>query len=170
MFTSFITILFCIASFILLTQPALMLYGGEDKAVLEILEKLGLNSQTRGYSLLKFEDGQNIYLTVASVFMIMTLAFAGLTLFASIVNFFLKDKSKSNGVGAKFVALFYFLSALITAVMFALYAQELGISSENVKLIYTVGWGMLAVVGSSLIALIFAPLSRKRKIKERKTK
>lgn len=165
MITSIITILFCLVPFIMFTQPALMIYGGENNVIIELLKKLGLDGQVSGYELIKFEEGQSVYLTVASVFMILTLVFAGLTMFSSIINFFLKDKSKSNGVSGKVVGMFYFLSAIVAGVMLALYADGLGISSEELKIIYTVGWGMLATLVSSLFALIFAPMGRKKKRK-----
>ncbi len=157
MIASVITILLCIAAVVMLTQPALMLYGGENNIIISLLEKLGIKNGVSGYELIKFEEGQNIYLTVAAVFIILTIAFAALTLFSSLINAFLKDKSKRNGVSCKIVAMLFFLCAVVAGVMLALYAIESGVSSQELNITFTIGWGMASTIGCSLLALIFAP-------------
>ena len=57
----------------------------------------------------------------------------------------------------------FFLCAVVAGVMLALFAIDTGVSSEELKVTFTIGWGMASVIGCSLLALIFAPARTKSK-------
>lgn len=59
-----ITLILGVVTFIMFSQPVFAVYGSEAGAT--IFDKLGLNNNNC-YNIIKFEKGQNTYLTVGNV-------------------------------------------------------------------------------------------------------
>ena len=104
MITGILTIIFCILTFVMIAMPVLGAIPLSENAstILDGLEaffeRMGLSLNQDGYGLIRFEEGQSTYLTVANVFIILTLVFAGLTLIFSLISVIFISLSVSLGV------------------------------------------------------------------------
>ena len=152
-----LTLIFGILSVVMFTQPVIGIYGQNSEGGLESYDLDGSL-----FDFINFEG--STYQTVASVFMIIALVFAGLTLLITIFNLFSRAASKKAKIGAKVTALAFFLAMLVAVVMVALFCiNDLFMSKEGwdffreLGAYVTVGWGMLVSFGCSLLCLIFAP-------------
>lgn len=169
MTTGILTIIFCILTFVMIAMPVLGAIPLSENAstILDGLEsffeRLGLSLNQDGYGLIRFEEGQSTYLIVANVFIILTLVFAGLTLIFSLISVIQRANGGKKRIGAKPVAVMFFLCALVASIMLVLYGNEIQPINDTMELeyVYTIGWGMLVAFASSLLALIFAPRRKK---------
>lgn len=164
MICGIITLIFGILSIIMFTQPVIGVYGENSEGDLS-----SIDSKASLFDFITFDKGQPIYHTVASVFLILSLVFAGIMLLLTLVNLIARAANNKAFIGAKVSALMFFLCMLVAVVMVGVYCiNDLPlIGKEGWKLfkemgIYiTVGWGMLVAFGASFICLIFAPRKKK---------
>lgn len=158
MFTGILTILFGILSFVFLTAPAKWSYVGDGKEIANIANKL-----TNGYNIISFSKDQNVYMTVASVFLILAIIFGILMLAMTLVN--LMGKAADNPkfrVGCKIVSILFFLSLVVTAAMLGVYTQSS--LPENTQFgTLTIGYGIIGALICSFIAMIVSPRKRRKK-------
>ncbi len=158
MVTGILTILFGVLSFVFLTAPATWSYVGDGKDLANIANKL-----TNGYNIISFGKGQDIYATIASIFLILAIVFGILTLVLTLVNLMGKaaDNSKFR-VGCKIVSILFFLSLVVAAVMIGVYAQSS--LPENTQFgTLTIGYGIIGALISSLLVVILSPRKRRHK-------
>ena len=129
MITGILTIIFCIATFVMIAMPVLGAIPLSENAstILDGLEsffeRLGLSLNQDGYGLIRFEEGQSTYLTVANIFIILTLVFAGLTLIFSLISVIQRANGGKKRIGAKPFAVLFFLCALVASIMLVLYGN-----------------------------------------------
>ena len=161
-----ITILFGVLSIIMFSQPVIGMYGTDLNGNLSSYDfKKSL------FDFITFEEGQSTYHTVAAVFLILSLIFAGIMLLLSLVNLIARASNNKAFIGAKVAGLMFFLCMLISVIMVGMYCindmfvllggkEFWNLMREN-GVYVTVGWGMLVAFGSSFICLIFAPRKKK---------
>lgn len=158
MVTGILTIFFGILTFVFLSAPATWAYIGDGKDVLNAVNKL-----SNGYKSISFAGDQDVYLTVYSVFMILTIIFGILLLTMTLVN--LMGKAADNPkfrVGCKIISILFFLCLVVAAVMLGVYTQST--LPENSKFgTLTIGYGIIGALVCSFLVVILSP--RKRRIK-----
>lgn len=157
MITGILTLVFGILSFVFLSAPALWSYTGDGKNAANIVNKL-----TNGYNIISFGKGQDIYATIASIFLILAIVFGILTLVLTLVNLMGKaaDNSKFR-VGCKIVSTLFFLCLLVAAIMIAVYTD---IQVEGAKFgTLTIGYGIIGALISSLLVVILSPRKKRHK-------
>ena len=155
-----IAILFGVLSIVMFTQPVIGLYGQNSDGGLD-----SIDSRLSVFDFITFEDGQPLYHTIASAFLIASLVFAGITLLITLINLIARASNNSRaGISAKVPALLFFLCMLVAVVMIGVFCifdllgskEAWDLFREN-GVYVTVGWGMLVAFGSAFICLIFAP-------------
>ena len=168
-----ITILFGVLSIIMFSQPIISVYGTDSEGSLD-----AYNFKTSLFDFITFEEGQSTYHTVAAVFLILSLIFAGIMLLLSLVNLIARASNNKSFIGAKVAGLMFFLCMLVAVIMVGMYCindmftlfggifgegsgQQIWQGFADAGMYVTVGWGMLVAFGSSLICLIFAPRKKK---------
>ncbi len=157
-----ITLLFGVLSIIMFTQPIISAYGTASDGSLQ-----SYDFKSSVFDFINF-DGE-IYQTVASVFIILSLVFGGIMLILTLINLIARAANNKAFIGAKVSALMFFLCMLVAVVMVGVYCiNELFIGGKDVWNAYrelgvyvTVGWGLLVSFGASLLCLIFAPRKKK---------
>lgn len=150
------------------SQPIISVYGTDSEGSLD-----AYNLKASLFDFITFDEGQSTYHTVASVFLILSLVFAGIMLILTLVNLIARASSNKAFIGAKVAGLMFFLCMLVAVIMVGMYCINdmfavLGQGGKDIwqglaesGLYVTVGWGMLVAFGSSFICLLFAPRKKK---------
>ena len=157
-----ITLIFGVLAIVMCTQPVITTYGTDSSGNFE-----ASSVDASVFDFINFEGGT--YQTVASVFIILALVFAGIMLLLTLINLIARASSNKSFIGAKVAALMFFLCTLVAVVMVGVYCindllpggKEFWDYLRENGAYVTVGWGLLVTFGSSLICLIFAPRKRK---------
>ncbi len=161
-----ITLVFGVLAVIMFTQPVTGYYGKDPDG-----SPVVTSPNESVFDFINFEGGT--YQTVASVFIILSLVFAGIMLLLALVNLIARASSNKAFIGAKVAALLFFLCMLVTVIMVGMYCINDGLAIipgggkeawdalREFGTYYTVGWGLLVAFGSSLLCLIFAPRKKK---------
>lgn len=165
MFFGVFAILLGVATFVLLDQPAFWAYAGEGKNLLNAIYKEGPS----GYQLIKFQEGQNTFMMVGNIFLIIALVFCGLMMLFSLLNLIGRAAGSNRLVGAKFFSIMFFLTMAVACVMYVMFMKDSTNASTVAEILErgTIGYGLVAAFGASLLALIFSP-RRKKNFKKKK--
>lgn len=173
MICAIITILFGACAFVMLTQPALAFYGGNNDiqtAIKDFFNKQFAGNST-GYGLLSFEDGQNTFWLLGNIFLIIAMVFCGLMILFSIINVIMTSAGKDKVIGTRVFAILFFVFALVSLIMYILFANDL-MSTDIEGLIQTirdggvvlsVGYGLICFAAVSLLSIFFASGRKKKK-------
>lgn len=158
---SILALLFSVGAIVLFTQPMFGIYNiGNEKINAEFSTKTL-------FDMIKFEKGQNIYLTVGSILLILTLVFAGLTILLTLLNMIARATTNKSYVGTKFVSFFFFIFAIAAGITYALYMAKVEMSLEvwqayvDKGIVFSIGWGMICVMVCSLLSFVFSPRKKK---------
>ena len=159
-----ITLIFGVLSIVMFTQPVIGIYGQSSEGDLS-----SIDSKASSFDFITFDKGQPIYHTVASVFLILALVFAGIMLLLTFVNLIARASNNRSFIGAKVSALMFFLCMLVAVVMVGVYCindfllggKDAWNALKELGAYVTVGWGMLVAFGASFICLIFAKRKKK---------
>lgn len=165
MICGIITLIFGVLSIIMFTQPVIGIYGQSSEGDLS-----SIDSKASLFDFITFDKGQPIYHTVASVFLILALVFAGIMLLLTFVNLIARASNNRSFIGAKVSALMFFLCMLVAVVMVGVYCindllpggKDAWDILKEFGAYVTVGWGMLVAFGASFICLIFAPRKKNK--------
>ncbi len=161
-----IALVFGVLAIVMCSQPVIGIYGEALDGSFNVE-----SSKASVFDFINFEGGT--YQTAASVFIILSLVFAGIMLLLTLVNLIARASNNKSFIGAKVAALMFFLCMLVTVIMVGMYCinDMFAIFGEGGKEIWdglretgtyvTVGWGLLVAFGSSLLCLIFAPRKKK---------
>lgn len=174
MFGGIIVVLLGICSFVMLTQPALAFYGGNGNELAETIKDFlnkNFTGSTNCYDMIVFEESQNTYWLIGNIFLIIAIVFCGLLLLFTILNLVLQSAGKNKILGTRIFAIFFFLFAVLSLVMYVLFANELMNTNledfvQTIKeggMIFTVGYGLICFVISSLLTIFFASGKKKSK-------
>ena len=156
---SIITIILGVGGIVLFTQPAFGIYNFNCEGNLDGYTFLDASL----FDMIKFDNGQHAYLTVAAVALILALVFAGVMLIITVINLITKATKNKSYVSARWFALFFFIFTALAGIMLAVYCNEviMGGSWAELPLIngitFSIGWGMIATMCISLLTVIFAP-------------
>ena len=173
MICAIITILFGACAFVMLTQPALAFYGGNNDiqtAIKDFFNKQFAGNST-GYGLLSFEDGQNTFWLLGNIFLIIAMVFCGLMILFSIINLIMTAAGKDKVIGTRVFAMLFFVFALIALIMYVLYANQLMSTTiedfiQTIKdggVVFTVGYGLICFATAALLSIFFASGRKKKK-------
>lgn len=161
-----ITLVFGVLSIVMFSQPVIGYYGKAIDGSFNVE-----SPKVSVFDFINFEGGT--YQTIASVFIILSLVFAGIMLVLTLVNLIARASSNKSFIGAKVAALLFFLCILVSVIMVGMYCinDMFAIVGQGGKEIWdairesgtyvTVGWGLLVAFGSSLLCLVFAPRKKK---------
>lgn len=159
-----ITIIFGVLSIVMFSQPLIGMYGADSEGNLD-----SYNFEASLFDFITFKEGQSTYHTVAAVFLILSLIFAGIMILLSLVNLIARAVNNKSYIGAKVSAFLFFICMLVAVIMVGLYCisdfciggQKTWDYIREMGVYITVGWGMLVAFGSSLVCLIFSPRKKK---------
>ena len=168
-----ITILLGICSFIMLTQPAFAVYGGESNEFSSWIKDFfnnNITSSSSGYDLIKFEENQSSYWLAGNIFLILAMVFCGLMILFTIINIIMQSAGKEKLIGTRIFAILFFVFAFVAIIMYVLFANEISSNSiqdmieaiKNGSVVFTVGYGIICFVAASMLSMFFAS-GKKRK-------
>ena len=173
MLSGVITILLGACAFVMLTQPALAFYGGNNDLQTAIKDFFNEHfaGNTTGYGLLTFEDGQNTFWLLGNIFLIIAMVFCGLMVLFSIINLIMVSAGKDKVIGTRVFAILFFVFALVSVIMYVLFANEM--MSTDIEgfiqtirdggVVLSVGYGLICFAAASLLSIFFASDKRKKK-------
>ncbi len=163
-----ITLIFGVLSIVMFSQPIIGAYGTDSEGNLDSYDfKRSL------FDFITFDENQGTYHTVAAVFLILALVFAGIMLLLTLVNLIARAANNKSFIGAKVAGLMFFLCMLVAVIMIGMHCindmfailgeggKEIWDGFREMGIYVTVGWGALVAFGSSLICLVFAPRKKK---------
>lgn len=173
MISGIITILLGACAFVVLTQPALAFYGGNNDLQTTIKDFFNdqFSGNTTGYGLLKFEEAQNTFWLIGNIFLIIAMIFCALMVLFAIVNLIMISVGKNKVLGTRIFAVLFFVFAFISVIMYVLFANEMMNTNiegfiDTIKeggLVLSVGYGLVCFVILSLISIFFASGNKKKK-------
>ena len=159
MVSAVITIILGVAFFAMLAFPVFWGYAGEGKEGFNLIFK-----QIGGYDILTFAKGENIFLLLGQIFLILAMVFGGLMLLLALAYLFGKAAGNDRPkIRTRLIALLFASCAVVATVLLAVYAVQTKCGVENANVFACVGYGLIAAVLVSIISIFFAPNVKKSK-------